>query len=162
MDGFGMNFPPPFFKHKKDDIQCVFFHKIKDGNFIMLWNEFQGVFFICFIRCKFLTKNRWILLYVFYLFMGVWISDTEWMNFMVCFSSIYGAWISDKEQMNFMACFSSVYGNVNFWQRMDEFYGMLLISLWGVNFWQRIDKFPLKDGFILFGISVLLNYFYQL
>ena len=29
-----------------DDIQCVFFHKAKEGNFITLWNEMQGMFFI--------------------------------------------------------------------------------------------------------------------
>ena len=28
-----------------DDIQRVFFHKVKEGNFITLWNEFQGMFF---------------------------------------------------------------------------------------------------------------------
>ena len=55
----GWNFLHLFLSIKKDDIQFVFFHKIKDGNFITLWNEFQGVFFICFMRCKFLTKNRW-------------------------------------------------------------------------------------------------------
>ena len=30
----------PFFQH-------VFFYKAKGGNFFMLWNEFQGMFFIC-------------------------------------------------------------------------------------------------------------------
>ena len=38
MDEFGMNFPLPFFKHKikKDDIQYVFFHNMKDRKFITL------------------------------------------------------------------------------------------------------------------------------
>ena len=44
MDEFGMNFPLPFLSIKKDDIWCVFFHKIKDGIFIKLQDEFQ----VCF------------------------------------------------------------------------------------------------------------------
>ena len=131
-----------FLSIKKDDIQCVFFHKIKDGIFITLQNEFQ-VYFSSVYEAWISDKEQMKLWYVFHLFMGVWISDKEWMNFMVCFSSVFGG--------------------MYFWQGMDEFYGMLFISLWGVNFWQRIDEFPLKDGwFILFGISVPLNYFYHL
>ena len=45
----------------------------------------------------------------------------EGWYFNVCFSYVYRVWISDKEWKNFELCFSSVYGGVNFWQRMDEF-----------------------------------------
>ena len=47
MDEFGMKFPTPFFSIKVENNQSAFFHKAKEGNFIMLWNEFQGMFFIC-------------------------------------------------------------------------------------------------------------------
>ena len=39
-----MNFPLPFFSLEMNDIQYVFFHKVKDGNFITVYNELQGVF----------------------------------------------------------------------------------------------------------------------
>ena len=89
-----------FFSLEMNDIQHVFFHMVKEGNFITLCDEIQGVFFIYLWGMNF----RWQMDEFYGVFLsvyGIWISDNRWVNFMVCFLSVYRVWISDNRCYDF-------------------------------------------------------------
>ena len=140
---FGWNCFRLFLTIKMDDIEQVFFHVEKEGNFITLWNEMQGMFLIYLWGLNFWLKDGWIPRYVFNLFMG--------LNF----------WLKMDE---FQGMFLIYLWGLNFWLKMDESQGMFLIYLWDINLWLKIDEFLENQLllFIMYCIFVLLKYSYQL